>query len=217
MRVALYARVSKDDGQTPENQIDILRDLAARRGYDIAGEYVDRASGKDPNRPAWREVMDLARTHTIDAIMAVRVDRVMRSVVHLTDVLSKLEVYRVALIFSDMDYDPKTPAGQLMITIVSAIAQWERQIISARTVEGLNHRKAQGKVLGRKRRDDVPIREIALMRTDGTSWARISEITGIPKSTILGHRDDIATAVAAMTRTENTPPISDGSVKGGSF
>lgn len=127
-----------------------------------------------------------------------------------------LEVYKVALIFSDMDYDPKTPAGQLMITIVSAIAQWERQIISARTVEGLNHRKAQGKVLGRKRRDDVPIREIALMRTDGTSWARISEITGIPKSTILGHRDDIATAVAAMTRTENPPPQSDGSVKGGS-
>lgn len=215
MRVALYARVSKDDDQTPENQLDILRELATRRGYDVAGEYVDRASGKDPNRPAWKELMEVARRHDVDAIIAVRVDRIMRSVVHLSDTLGKLEAYRVALIFSDMDYDPGTPSGQLMINIVGAIAQWERQIISTRTKEGLNHRKAQGKVLGRQRRDDVPIREIALLRSTGTSWASIAALTKIPKSTLLGHREDIDLALAAMTRTENPPPVSEGSIKGG--
>lgn len=47
-KVALYARVSTDDkGQDPYNQMDIIRPIAERRGYEIVGEYVDYASGRD--------------------------------------------------------------------------------------------------------------------------------------------------------------------------
>lgn len=141
-RIALYARVSTEDkGQDPYNQMDIIRPLAQRRGYEIAGEFVDYASGRDGNRPEWTKVMELARKHEIDAIMALRVDRVMRSVQHLCQVIDDLKRYHVRLIFSDMDFDPSSPNSVLTINILSSIAQWEKDIISARTKEGLERRR----------------------------------------------------------------------------
>ena len=173
-RVALYARVSTDDkGQDPYNQMDIIRTLAGRRGYEIVGEFSDHASGKDGNRPEWRKVMELARHHEIDAIMALRVDRVMRSVQHLCQVIDDLKSYRVRLIFSDMDFDPGSPNSVLTIHILSSIAQWEREIYSARTKEGLERKRRQGVRLGRRPREDIPIRKIALMRTQGQGWGAI--------------------------------------------
>jgi len=85
--------------------------------------------------------MELARTHRIDGIMALRVDRVMRSVQHLCAVIDDLKDWRVRLIFSDMDFDPKSPNSMLTINILSSIAQWEKEIYSARTREGLARKK----------------------------------------------------------------------------
>ena len=202
MIVALYARVSKEDGQTPENQLDILRDLAHRRGYTVAGEYVDRASGKDANRPEFAKLMDAARLHAFDAVMAVRLDRVMRSVIHLKEILGRLDVFNVGLILSDMEFDAKTPNGRLMINIVSSIAEWEREIISSRTREGLAHRRSKGVKLGRASRDDIPMHKIALLRIEGYSFERISEKVDVPKSTLMDRRHEIY-AECDKIRSEN--------------
>lgn len=187
-RVALYARVSTlDKGQDPYNQMDIIRGIAERRGYEIVGEFADHASGKDGNRPEWQKVMDLARRHRIDAIMALRLDRVMRSVQHLCRVIEDLKDYRVRLLFSDMEFDPKSPNSVLTINILSSIAQWEREMLSARTREGLDRRRRQGVVLGRRTRTDIPVEDIARMRTEGLSWREIEARTGIPSPTIRAH------------------------------
>lgn len=198
-KVVLYARVSTDDkGQDPYTQIDILRGTAKARGYEIVGEYVDYASGKDANRPQWKEVMRIASEGKIDGIMALRVDRVMRSVKHLTTTIENLSLYRkssggkgVSLLFNDYDFDPNNPNSKLVVTFLSAIAEWEREIISTRTKEGMQHRKSQGVKFGRKLRDDVPIRRIALMRIRGDSWSSISKTLEIPRTTILERRKEI--------------------------
>lgn len=184
-RVALYQRVSTDDkGQDPYTQIGIIKEIAERRGYEIVGEFVDYASGKDPNRPQWKNVMQMAYQHKIEGIMALRVDRVMRSVQHLCAVIENLKAYNVALIFSDFQLDPNSPNSMLTVNILSSIQEWERQMISARTREGLAHRKAKGIKLGRKYRDDIPIRDIARLRAEGKGWKAIQKETGIPRSTL---------------------------------
>ena len=171
--------------------MELLREMSKSRGYEIYKEYQDRASGKNDNRPKFREMMEDARRHKFDGIFAVRLDRVMRSVSHLEVMLQNLRTYNVRLIFSDMEFDPNNPNSQLVMHMLSAIAEWERQIISMRVKEGLNHARNEGKELGRRRRDDIPIHGIALLRVQGKSWNEISKIYGIPRSTISERREQI--------------------------
>ena len=156
MKVALYARVSTEDkGQNPENQLDILRGIAKREGLEVYREYVDYASGKDPNRPQFQMMREAAKRREFEAIYAVRLDRIMRSVTHLNALLQEMKQYRVSLRFSDMVFDYDNPSSMLVFQVLAAIAEWERGIISARTREGLQHAKNQGKKLGRSYRDDL--------------------------------------------------------------
>ena len=188
MKVALYCRVSTEDrGQDTGVQKKILTELAESRGYEIVAVYEDHASGKDPNRPQFKDMMAAARKHRFDAVMAVRIDRIMRSVTHLNNILQELKEYNVQLIFTDMNLDLSNPSNKLIFNIVGAIAEWERQIISTRTKEGLAFAKKKGKVLGRNRRDDIPLSDILRMRSEGVGWGTISKTLGIPQSTIIDH------------------------------
>lgn len=188
MKVALYCRVSTEDkGQETGVQLKILKEIADSRGYEIVAVYEDHASGKDPNRPQFKDMMAAARKHQFDAIMAVRIDRIMRSVTHLNNILQELKEYNVQLIFTDMNLDLSNTSNRLIFNIVGSIAEWERQIISVRTKEGLAFAKKEGKALGRTTRDDVPISDVLRMRKEGKGWGTISKELGIPQSTLRDH------------------------------
>ena len=188
MKVALYCRVSTEDkGQETGVQLKILREIADTRGYEIVAVYEDRASGKDPNRPQFKAMMAAARKHQFDAIMAVRIDRIMRSVTHLNSIFQELKECNVQLIFTDMNLDLSNPSNRLIFNIVGSIAEWERQIISVRTKEGLAYAKKKGAVLGRSLRDDIPISDVLRMREEGKGWGSISKELGIPQSTLRDH------------------------------
>jgi len=76
MRVALYARVSTLNGQNPEMQLSELREYAARRGWEIIGEYVDEGvSGSKESRPALNRMMADAQQRKLDAILVWKIDR----------------------------------------------------------------------------------------------------------------------------------------------
>jgi len=199
MKVSLYARVSTDDkGQDPETQMDIIREIAEKRGYEIEGEYTDYASGKDGNRPQWKLVIQKVKNHETQGIMALRLDRIMRSVKHLCETIDTLKDNEAKLIFSDMEFDPDNPNSALTINLLSAIAEWERQIISQRTKEGIAHRKSKGVKFGREQRD-IPIHTIALMRMRGMGWATISRELEIPRTTIKGREKDIVAEIEKVS------------------
>jgi Site-specific recombinases, DNA invertase Pin homologs len=216
VKVALYARVSTEDkGQDPTIQLNIIRDLAQRREYEIICEYVDYASGKDANRPKFKEMMERASNHDFDAIMALRLDRVMRSIIHFDTVTQQLAVYNVSLIFTDMEFDPNTPNGRLIINFLSSMAQWEREMISARTREGIAARKAKGQKFGRKKRDDIPLLDIAKLRIEGKGWKTISAEVDIPRSTLLDRKLLIEDAMRSLGWSENPPLVVEGSDREG--
>ena len=198
--VALYARVSTKK-QDETLQLPKLRRLAQSRGLTVYKEYQDEASGKDANRPAWKELMRDAQEGKFGIVMAVKLDRVMRSVIHLNSIIGQLEVYKVKLITEDLgEIDVSKPNGKLIMQVISALAEWERDIISNRTIAALAEKKAQGVRLGKKMRDDIPLQQIAEDRIAGKSWNTISKERGIPKSTLMDRRkvieDDLAGARA---------------------
>ena len=79
-RVAIYARISTvDKGQTPETQLLALQEYVARRGFTLAGEYVDYASGTREDRPQYRALLDVVRKRQVDIVLVWRYDRFARS------------------------------------------------------------------------------------------------------------------------------------------
>ncbi len=193
MTVALYVRVSTQDGRQDETlQLPRLREIAAARGYQVYREYTDEASGRDANRPGFQDLMADARLHKFDRILAVKLDRIMRSVVNLDTVLQQLDVYGVALECLDIGLiDTRSPNGRLQVQLIGAIAEWERETISVRTREGMAARKARGQHMGRKRRADIPLQTVAALRDSGESWVQIARELHIAKSTLMDRREEV--------------------------
>ena len=116
IKTALYARVStvrEDQGQDPETQLFRLRDYAVRQGYEVVAEFVDRASGADPSRPALDAMIEDAREHHFHLVLVTKIDRVGRSVINLCSLLEELETYGVKLSCIDQpEVSTKGPMGR---------------------------------------------------------------------------------------------------------
>lgn len=191
LRIALYARVStKDKGQDPELQLSELREYATARGWQIAGEFVDKGvSGAKDSRPQLDAMMKLAKARKIDVIAVWKLDRFGRSLRHLVDALAELEALKVAFVSLRDNLDLTTPQGKLMFAVVGAMAEFERALIQERVRAGLVLARSKGKTLGRpqvKRERDKDAKRIRQMRDDGQSYREIAEELG--RSTMDIHR-----------------------------
>ncbi len=183
-RVAIYARVSTTNhGQDVTLQTNELREYADRRGWTVAGEFVDSGvSGSKDRRPQLDALMELARTRKVDVILTWKLDRWGRSLKHLVNSLAELESLGVAFVALRDNLDLSTPSGRLMFHVIGAMAEFERSLIQERVRAGLRNARAKGKRLGRPR-VAVDARRIALLRNCGASWATICGETGLSKGT----------------------------------
>src|ERR1700739_1968776 len=152
MRIAIYARVSTKD-QSCELQVRDLRAYCAARTFDLVREYVDIGqSGAKDSRPELNKLMDYARKRLFDAIVVWRFDRFARSTKHLLLALEEFRSLGIQFISYQENIDTTSPLGQALFTIVSAVAQLERDLIRERVSAGIRHARACGKELGRPRR-----------------------------------------------------------------
>jgi DNA invertase Pin-like site-specific DNA recombinase len=149
MKTAIYARVSTKD-QSCELQLRDLRTYCAARGFEAVHEYVDGGqSGAKDSRPELNKLMDDARKRKFDAIVVWRFDRFARSTKHLLTALEEFRSLGIQFLSYNENLDTSSPLGQAMFTIVSAIAQLERDIIRERVNSGICNARANGKRLGR--------------------------------------------------------------------
>lgn len=184
MRVALYARVSTNNGQSPEMQLAEMREYASHRGFKIVAEYVDQGiSGSKESRPELNRLMADAHRRKFDAVLCWKIDRFGRSLKHLVNALADLDGYRVAFISLKDNLDLSTPSGRLMFQIIGAMAEFERALIQERVRAGLKNARARGKRLGRPR-TSVDAAQVAELRTSGVSWRQISERMGVGVGTV---------------------------------
>lgn len=184
IRVGLYARVSTLNGHHPEMQLDELREYASRRGWQIAGEFVDEGvSGAKESRPALNRLLADARQRKLDAVLVWKLDRFGRSLKHLVNTLADLEALGVAFVSIRDNIDLTTPSGRLMLHLVAAMAEFERALIQERVRAGLQNAKKKGKRLGR-RPVAVDASKIASLRASGASWRAISRQMGVGSGTL---------------------------------
>ncbi len=186
MRVALYARVSTLNGQHPEMQLAELREFAARRGWEIIGEYVDEGiSGSKESRPALNRLMADAHHRRFDAVLVWKIDRFGRSLKHLVNALADLDAFGVAFISLRDNLDLTTPTGRLMFQVVGAMAEFERALIQERVRCGLKNARMCGKQLGRPRRV-VDRDHVLQMQAEGVSLRKIAAKLGVGYGTVRG-------------------------------
>ncbi len=183
-RAALYARVSTTD-QHLDAQVDALREYAERRDLD-ATPFVDHGvSGTRDRRPALDEMLGAVKRREVDAVVVVKLDRLARSVRHLTQLVAEFEALGVDLVVLDQGIDTSTPAGRLLFHVLGSIAEFERDLIVERTKAGVEAARRRGKRIGRPEAADKRTRERVLrLRAHGHSLRQIAELVGVSKSTV---------------------------------
>ena len=183
MNTAIYARVSTKD-QSCDLQLRDLRAYCAARGFTVLREYVDVGeSGAKDSRAKLNELMAAARKRQLDAVLVWRFDRFARSTKHLLLALEEFRSLGVQFISYQENIDTSSPLGQALFTIVSAVAQLERDLIRERVSAGIRNARACGKQLGRPRRAVNP-GDVRQLRTEGASLRQIAAKLGVSYGTV---------------------------------
>lgn len=185
MRIALYTRVSTQD-QHPEAQQDALRTYAEARGLEIVEAYTDHGvSGAKARRKGLDLLMVAARRREFDAIAITKLDRLARSVHHLTTLGKELEALGVDLIVVEQAIDSSTPSGKLLFHMLAAVGEFELSLIRERTVAGLQAAKRRGRKLGRPPVvDREKAARIKRLAESGQSISYIAKLLEISRPTV---------------------------------
>lgn len=164
MKIAIYTRISTED-QTTDPQRQELREYCERRGWTDVAEFTDRISGAKFTRLGLESLMAAVRRGRVNGVVCAKLDRLGRSVRHLAQLFAEFEAHRVALICpaQGIDTSNESAAARFQMQILSAVAEFERDLIRERTKAGLRAARARGSKLGR------PAKEIG---TDGRELIR---------------------------------------------
>ncbi len=183
-RIALYCRVSTSD-QSTDSQILDLRRYVSERGWTTFNEYCDNGiSGTKDSRPALNELMNDAKKRRFDVVLVWRFDRFARSTRHLINALEEFKNLRIDFVSYQENIDTSSPLGGAIFTIISAVAQLERDIIAERVKAGLRNAVEAGKQLGRPRGTSLDIEAIHRLKSEGLSVREIAKQVGTSKTTV---------------------------------
>jgi putative DNA-invertase from lambdoid prophage Rac len=187
VRVAIYARVSTKD-QNCDRQIADLENYAQLANYQVVATHAEKASGAKNDRAERKMVINLAQSRKIDAVLVTELSRWGRSTIDLMNTLKDLQSYGVSVIAqTGMTFDLSTPTGTMIASIMSSLAEFEKNLIRERVQSGVNRARAKGKVFGRR----AGVGKIAnscdrinQLREQNMSDRAIAKVVGLSKSAI---------------------------------
>ncbi|MGO5075866.1 recombinase family protein [Clostridium sporogenes] len=151
-KIAIYARRSeeKETGESIKNQLFICRNYINRfYKNSIIDEYFDDDySGRNMSRPDFNKMMLLVRKGYYKSIVFWKLDRVARNALDFLELHKELDKIGVNLVSVTEGFDPSTPAGKLMMTMLAAVAEMERKNISQRVISNMNEMAKKGRWTG---------------------------------------------------------------------
>ena len=179
-----YVRVSTDrqaeQGVSLEAQEAKIRAMATVQGSELIDVIVDGGeSAKSLNRPGLQRLMALVNGGKVQAVIVAKLDRLTRSVKDLCGLLELFEKRRVALISVAEALDTGSAAGRLVITIMGAVSQWEREAIGERTRDALRHKRSNGERIGNIEFGYRLAPDRKHLELDPTEQAALAEIQGL--------------------------------------
>ena len=206
-----YVRVSTTeqvtDGASLDAQRAALTAEADRRGWDLELVTDEGVSAKNLNRPGLRAALERLDRGDADALLALRLDRVSRSVADFAGLLARAKRRGWRIVLLSPNLDTEDPAGKFTAHVLAAAAEYERDLIGARTREGMAQRRAEGVHVGRPRVLPAEVLDrIAAERADGRSLRAIADtLTAEEVPTAHGgarwHASTVRAVLASLTAT----------------
>jgi DNA invertase Pin-like site-specific DNA recombinase len=153
MKTIGYVRVSTDRqadrGVSLEAQAEKIRAMAVVHGAGLLDIIVDGGeSAKSLNRPGMARLLTLVDSGEVEAVIIAKLDRLTRSVKDLCTLLERFTRRGVTLISVAESLDTGSAAGRLVLNIMTAVSQWEREAIGERTRDAMSHKRSQGQRVG---------------------------------------------------------------------
>lgn len=184
-----YGRVSTKEQQSENQRLEL-----ERAGYDVAYWFADEGvSGKVPalERAQFRVLLDKIRDG--ETLVVTKLDRLGRDAQDIGATIKLLAARRVEVVVLQLGkLDLTSSAGKLMLTMLGAIAEMERDLLVERTQSGLARAKAEGKTLGRPTKTtDGQRAEIVSMRKSGASISALSRTYGISRASVMRVTSDL--------------------------
>ncbi len=175
-----YARVS-----TEAQDLTAQRDALAALGVAPERIYIDHGlTGTNRARPGLREALAACRAG--DTLVVTKLDRLARSVPDARDIVEELTARGVRLQLGSAVHDPTDPVGRLLFNVLAMVAEFEADLIRARTREGMAVAKAKGRLRGRKPK--LTLRQeahlVQLHAAGGHSPAELAELFSVGRSTV---------------------------------
>jgi DNA invertase Pin-like site-specific DNA recombinase len=156
--VALYVRVSTLD-QNVESQTRALLDWCQKNDITNFEIFADHGiSGAKESRPSLNRLMEKAEREELEKVVVFQFSRFARSTTHLLKALEKFRSKKIAFVSICESIDTNSHMGVLLVTILGALSQLERELIRERVISGLRVARLKGKIIGRKKmRNDALI------------------------------------------------------------
>jgi DNA invertase Pin-like site-specific DNA recombinase len=175
-----YARAS-----TEQQDLTAQRDALSAMGITADRIYVDHGlTGTDRNRPGLREAMAACRDG--DTFVVTKLDRLARSVRDAHEIVDELAQRNVKLSTGGSVHDPTDPIGKLLFNVLAMVAEFESDLIRARTREGMKIAKAKGRLKGKKPKLS-PAQEAHLVKLHDAgehTTGELAELFSVARSTV---------------------------------
>lgn len=168
-----YARVSTS-GQSLEAQLEALK---------VCDKvFKEKESGAKAERPQLTTMLDYVRDG--DTVTVTKLCRLARNTKHLLEIVEYLDQKGVSLVVLNLGIDTKSPTGRLMLTMIGAVASFERQLLLERQAEGIAVAKSKGKYKGRKPISMEKVEVVRQLIEDGISKKSVSKRVGISLASV---------------------------------
>ncbi len=164
MKTAIYCRVSTQE-QDATIQEKTCREYCDRNGHEVFRVYQDVISGTKDSRPAFNELLNDMRHYRFNCVMVTKLDRIGRSLQHILSLFDEFNKLGVHFIATSQNIDTSSSIGKLQLQMLAAFAEFERNLISERTKDGL--RLADN--VGKRGPDKTPRRKRGVLRSRVTA------------------------------------------------
>ena len=182
-KAAIYVRVSTPD-QHVESQLYDLRELAARRGFEVVHEYEDRGvCGQKARRPGLDSLMADARQRKFSVVLVAAFDRIARSTKNFLQIVDELDSLGIEFVSRRENIDTTGPMGRLFMTLISSIAELESDLIRERVRMGMRRARLEGRQIGRARLD-IDRQQVVTDRRSGMSLTQVARKHGISRASV---------------------------------
>jgi DNA invertase Pin-like site-specific DNA recombinase len=183
-KAVLYGRISSSD-ESLESQFVLLREMAAQRGFEIAGVYSDLASCSSKTKRAGIEaLLRDARRGVFSAVLTSGLDRLGTSVKNLWELVREFDMLDIELISAKEAVDTATPDGRVFVATLDCIEELQKSLNRERIKGAMRRRKLDGLPIGR-----IPLRidrdAVVADRLSGLSLSQTAQRHGISRTTVI--------------------------------